>query len=259
MTRKINRLTEGITRRNALKAGIAVSSGLAFGGTAIGTAGAKQQAEGGVVPEHHFVRKKGTEHLEPESPKPEDDDKLVERREGYWVDDGTTHDKLDGHWFTWNEFSNGVDGTVTVDCQGKGTDVSFMGEGLIPNGLYTVWVVTFEEPGFHFDSREIFPFGADGTAAENVIGAGALGWPWDDEPANRFRADNEGKGMVSTNHPKGELSIFGEVGNCLLDEFELHFVIDFHLDDQTHGAVPGGPGEHVEHVGAAFKEGESLF
>lgn len=169
------------------------------------------------------------------------------------------HDKVDGNWFTWNEFSEGVDGTVSVDCRGKGTDVSVSAEGLVPHGLYTIWVVTFEEPGFHFDSRKIFPFGEEGTAAEHVIGAGALGWPWDDDPTNRFEADCDGKGEVSVTQMKGELSIFGEVGDCLLDEFEVHSVVDYHLDGETHGAVPGGPGQHVEHVAAAFQEGESMF
>lgn len=149
-----------------------------------------------------------------------------------------------------------MNGRVTLDCSGNGTDVSLRANGLVPDGLYTAWVIVFEAPGFHFDSRDVFPFGADGTAAENVIGAGALGST--DGSENVFSAPPSGDGELSANHPAGESSIFGAVGDCLLDEFEVHVVGDYHLDGMTHGPVPGGPGQHVEHFGAAFRQGEPI-
>lgn len=249
MARESNPPHRGITRRKALKTGVVLSSGLALGTTLTGTVGAASTATAEIVGEHHFVR--AADDTEPSSI-PDPQDRLVERRAGNPVDDGIDEGALDGtHQLRWGEF-NAVNGHVTLDCSGEGTEVSLWAEGLVSDGLYTVWVVVFEEPGFHFDSREIFPFGAEGTAAEHVIAAGALG----STPGSENVITAHGShGQLTANQPAGELSIFGSVGDCLLEEFEVHIIGDYHLDGQTHGPVPGGPGEHVEHFAAAFREG----
>lgn len=267
MTQKINRLTKRVTRREALKTGAVVTSGIAFGSTAIGSTEANSKVVAEIVPEHFFVRAEGdsdpdandvggsTDDHQVAAPKPDPQDDIVERRKGNPVDDGTKPKLEDGDQFTWAEFSD-VDGIVNIQCTGKETHVNLTAHGLIPEGLYTAWVIVFEDPGFDFGSRNIFPFGADGTAAEHVTGAGSLGSP--DGGENIFRANNAGNAALTAKHPAGDLGIFGSVGNCLLDEFEVHIVGDYHLDDTTHGPIPGKPGVHIEQFAAAFKEGEPL-
>lgn len=248
MTQKIDEPVGGLTRRSALKAGVALSSGLAFGGTAVGTVGAAKVAgTDNAMPVHLFVR----DHKDDEpSPVPDSGDKIVERRQGHPIDDGTELGH-DGRWLTWGEFSD-VEGSISVDCRGSGTDVSFKTSGLIPNVLYTAWVVVFEDPGFDKTTRDF------ATAFENLVGVGSLGK--NDGSENVFRADSEGEAMVSANHPKGDLSVFGEVGNCLLDEFEVHFVGAGHLDDQTWGPIPEpeGRGSLAEQFSFMWVDGEFL-
>ncbi|MDX1747965.1 MAG: hypothetical protein R3324_18695 [Halobacteriales archaeon] len=267
MTRHSNRPIEGITRRTALRTGVAVSSGLAFGGAAVGTVGARRGAVAEIVPEHFFVRAEGDEDPDADdvggatddhadyAPVPDPADEIVERRLGHPVDDGTQHEAQDGHHFTWAEFSD-LGGLVNIRCTGRETHVNLAAHGLIPGGLYTAWVVVFGPPGFDFDSRNMFPFGAAGTAAEHVVAAGPLGSSGGGE--NVFRANHAGIGALTARHPAGPLGIFGTVGDCLLEEFEVHIVGDFHLDDLTHGSVPGAPGTHVEQFGAVIKEGEPI-
>lgn len=259
---------EGITRRKALKTGALVTGGFALGGSAVGTVGANgMKAVAEIEGEHHFVRAEGDEE-DPVSPKPDPQDPLVERREGNPVDDGTDEENRDGtHQLRWGEF-RAVNGHVMLDCRGEGTDVRLKATGLIPNGLYTLWVIVFESPGFDFGSRDIFPFGADGTAAENVIAAGALGHLQEDVEQGEAITNNvfEARGShgeLSANQPGGKLTLHPllptEVKDWLLNEFEVHIVGDFHLDGRTYdNGGPGPAGHHIEHFGAVFKEGEPL-
>ena len=69
----------------------------------------------------------------------------------------------DGHQLTLAEF-NAPQGTASVKCVPQGTHVTLQLTGLIPNGLYTLWNVVFEAPGF------------DPTLA-HLIGLGAAGSP----------------------------------------------------------------------------------
>lgn len=258
MAQQSKSLNGGLTRRTALKAGGLLTSGLALGSASIGTAGANMHVEADIVGEHHFVR--AADDSDPGSPIPDPQDRLVERRLGNPVDDGTDESALDGtHQLRWGEF-RAVNGEVTMKCANDGTDVSVRANGLVPNKLYTAWVIVFHEPGFDFSSREIFPFAQPGTAGEHLLGAGPLGFP--DGSQNTF-AVHGGHGELSARHPRGKLPIPGPEGfytveGCLLDEFEVHIVGDYHLDGDTHGAFPGSPGQHVEHFGAAFKEGEPI-
>ena len=136
----------------------------------------------------------------------------------------------DGHHLTLEEF-NSVKGTLTLTCTKKGTRVDLELEGLIPFGLYSVWVLVFEEPGFTPDfAHEI---------AEGVPG-GSEGF------RSSFVAASDGTGMYSEIVPEGEMSFFGSVTDCLLDEYEVHIVGAYHMDGQTYGGELGPDGKAVE-------------
>ena len=114
-----------------------------------------------------------------------------------------------------------IDGTARMKCQGNGTRVTLKYTGLIPNGVYSTWVVVF-----------------DGS---NLLGAGALGRP--DGTQNHFRASSSGEGQLDVIMPPGVLSFIPyTIGSCLLNnppisEVQIHTA--YHIDGQTHGGVPG--------------------
>lgn len=239
-------LTVGLTRRNALKAGMAVSNGLVFGGTVIGTPGANDPPKGeteNIVSVHYFVRAEGTDDGEspfeaPTPPKPEADELLVERFQDLPVDDGTDPDAVDGEMgqLTWGQF-RGVEGRMKLKCLEKGTHVSMHLSGLVPRALYTVWVVVFDEDdkgrGF-IDDRNL------ATATKNIVGWAPLGK--NDGSENVFRPSASDEAQLTAidrpdTWPNGPAAGTGRKSEkCLLDEFEVHFVGGFHLDDETQGS-----------------------
>lgn len=132
MTHDSARRTGDATRRTVLKMGGVVASGLAVGGTAIGTAGANRKgAMAELEPEHFFVRAMGaddpdandvggdTDEHQETSPVPAPDDKIVERRMGNPVDTGTKPSMNEGPHLTWGEFSD-LDGHVNIRCTARG-------------------------------------------------------------------------------------------------------------------------------------------
>lgn len=129
----------------------------------------------------------------------------------------------EGNPVTYGQWSS-AQGTVSVKCVRKGTHIVFHLSGLIPKGVYTVWVVPFKDPGFTPDFA-------------NMIGEGSLGMP--DGSQNTFVASESGKGSLSAIHPGGDLSEWGFVDGCLLYEFEIHLIGAYHIDGQTYGATPG--------------------
>ncbi len=133
----------------------------------------------------------------------------------------------DGHAITLGEWMT-IQGRASVKCTNLRTHVVIHLKGLIPNGVYSMWIATFNAPGFT-------------PNFENVKAGGALGPP--DGSKNTFRASASGEAQISAIHPAGPLSEFGTVGNCLLDEFEVHLAGAYHLDGLTHGGSPGEPGD----------------
>ena len=121
----------------------------------------------------------------------------------------------DGHHLTLGEYTT-VKGTASVKCINKGTHSVLHFSGLVPNGVYSLWLILFDGSTF--------------------VGAGALGPTNPIE--NSFTATPSGQGQLSVTTPEQDLSIEGHVGACWLDvPVELHLA--FHSDNQTHGAVPG--------------------
>ncbi len=147
----------------------------------------------------------------------------------------------DGHHVTLGEF-NEVTGTAEVKCLASGTQVKLHLKNLIPKGVYTIWSLTFQSPGF------------DGTLASfgYLTGQGSLAS--NDGSSNTFEASASGEGQITRIAPSGDLSVFGTLGHCiLLDEFEVHFVGVYHIDGMTYGPVPGPDGTFIEHFGFIFK------
>ena len=120
-----------------------------------------------------------------------------------------------------------------MKCNNQGTHVGLHVKGLIPHGVYSVWVVAFG-PG---------PAAPDGS---NLLGIGALGSG--DGSNNHFRASANGDGQLSVIHTATTLAgVPAEgvppfaFGPCLLDDprvGEVLLVLLYHMNGQTYGSVP---------------------
>ena len=145
-----------------------------------------------------------------------------------------------GEQMTLGEFLR-PSGHVSIACGAHGTEAQVKLTGLVPMGVYTIWLLKFKEPGF------------DPTFA-NLIGVGALGSNMG--AGNSFTASADGSGELETTVPGGELSAFGHVGSCLLSEFEFHVVTGYHypypVAPQELWPNPGPAEKFIEQSGAAF-------
>ena len=151
----------------------------------------------------------------------------------------------DGHQLTWGEFSE-VEGQADVQCQDNGVLVDVELTGLIPNGVYTLWNIVFEEPGMD-PTKEML--GLSG------LGASGIG----DGSDNSFVASADGKATLSVLSPGGSLSIISntDLGQCpLTDNFEWHVVGAYHIDGTNHGPSLGPDGTAIEQFGFIFKKEE---
>lgn len=146
-----------------------------------------------------------------------------------------------GDQITWGEF-NSVKGKVDVMCNPDGFTVELKLTGLIPNGVYTIWNVTFKDGGI------------DPTAEMmNIRGLGCLGV--DDGTENHFIASAEGEGTISAFTPApASLSMMGDIKACpIADEIEFHIVGAYHMDNKTWGPQLGPDGTAVEQFAFIFK------
>jgi hypothetical protein len=148
----------------------------------------------------------------------------------------------DGHQITLREF-RAVNGAATARCtanakapgllgaQGPGTIYSMHLNGLIPNGVYTAWMFTFDAGG-----------GSGPPKAAGAIGPYKGAW------GNTYVADQNGEADIYAVNPAGALSANGvNVAGCwLTGEAEVHILGAYHIDGQTHGAVPGAANTWLE-------------
>jgi len=110
--------------------------------------------------------------------------------------------------------------------------------GLIPDGVYSIKLLTFKSPGF------------DGTFT-NLIGLGVLGSG--DGSHSSFVAGADGTGSISAITPGGPLSVFGTIAGCALTgEFEFHVVGVYHIDGRTYGGAEAPAGTAVEQFAFLF-------
>lgn len=148
----------------------------------------------------------------------------------------------DGHQITWGEFS-AVKGEAIAECTDQGTKVTLNLTGLIPNGVYTIWNLSFEAPGSDLTDEML---GVDG------LGAAGKG----DGSDNAFTASAAGTGSITFTSPGGDLSLFGSIGACsLVDNFEWHVAGAYHADGLTYGPIIGPDGTYAEQFGFAFVKG----
>jgi len=140
----------------------------------------------------------------------------------------------DGHQLTCGEW-NAVEGQVLVKCIRSGSLVVVHLSGLIPNGQYSAWVVTFKAPGFNPDPTLPNP------PAANAVSAGPLGLQ--DGSENGFVADDDGEGEIVGVLPAGPMSLLHLVtfDGCLTDEVGFQVHIAYHIDGTTHGPTQGPP------------------
>ena len=147
----------------------------------------------------------------------------------------------DGHHVTLREFT-AVEGTASVTCGDGGVDVALTLSGLLPNGVYTIWLATFKAPGLDPAAEDL-----------NMLGMGTLG-PHDGSKS-AFVASADGKGHVAAFTPGGALSVMGRMADCpLIDEYEWHVAGAFHMDGKTHGPILGPDGTAVEQFVFIFRQ-----
>ena len=127
----------------------------------------------------------------------------------------------DGHAVPLGEF-NMVSGWAHVKCINGGTHVVVHLAGLIPNGVYTLWIMTFQSNG----------------TSDRLNGVGALGAP--DGSQNVLKVNSDGTADLSVTTPAEPLSVFGAIPNCWSSVFKVMVAGAYHLDGQTHGESPGG-------------------
>jgi hypothetical protein len=145
----------------------------------------------------------------------------------------------DGHVITLGEF-NAAAGTAKVTCLNHTTTKFELNlTGLIPNGVYTAWLVTFN------------PAGIDNKLS-NLKGLGALGSS--DGTQNRFVASDRGEGTLTVTMPEGRLSVLGKLDDCVFEHaFEFHVVCAYHIGGATYGPDLGPAGVAVEQLGFMFR------
>ena len=123
----------------------------------------------------------------------------------------------DGSQMTLGQYT-AVRGRSAIKCIRRGTHTVLNFTGLRPNGVYSIWIV--------------LPDSVPGPP----IGVGGIGrnGPYE----NGFTADADGVGQIGRITPEQDLSIFGHVGQCMLDSpFVLELV--YHGDGLLHDGDPG--------------------
>jgi len=119
-------------------------------------------------------------------------------------------------------------GEATAKCLPQGTQYKFKFEGMIPNGVYTIW---------HFLDT----------------GQGALATTSFAEVDNVFKASKSGKSSFTVLAEPGPMSFFGEMPACSLTQSSQElFVVLYHIDNQYCGPfpcnVPGKQSVEVAHI-----------
>ncbi len=147
---------------------------------------------------------------------------------------------------TWGKARQAT-GQAEVHCDAAGSRIVIDARGLIPNGVYTGWLVFFGEPGF----AEV---GLSALLAVSPVGP-------TDGSESVFVASESGHGELVAMTPKAEATVpyaaDVSIPQCLLDTFEVHVVLAYHQDGKTCGDNPCGDDTFVEHLAWVINEGHA--
>lgn len=166
---------------------------------------------------------------------PMNDNETLYARNWFDAPIGSLHAILapDGHHVTLAEWKE-AKGTVQVNCDGNETHYKFEFEGLIENGVYTLWIAplsssqTFEE----FTENSMIGLGAVGGADQNF-----------------FDFSSGATLQKEVTMSGGALTVWGSIGGCALaSENGLIIVLDYHIDGQTYGDTAGPDHTEVGHL-----------
>jgi hypothetical protein len=141
----------------------------------------------------------------------------------------------DGHHVTLNEWRM-ASGTALVSCEGATTHYTFELSGLIPNGVYTLWNSILKAPQEPEN---------DLSFENSFEGLGAL----KDTSANSFVASAQGEAQMVMSVDPGALSMLGTQPPCTITATEgFIIVVNYHIDNLTHGPSPGPDLSNVAHL-----------
>lgn len=128
-----------------------------------------------------------------------------------------------------------VCGSITAKCTiQQGTRTAMHLNNLVPGGTYTVWLAK-PDPG----------------DMSKMLGVGALGKI--DGSENHFTADQNGEADLVAYTPGGNLSTFGTIADCWVENEPIVQVAGvYHIDGKTHGPVTGPDGTYAAHFAFVF-------
>jgi hypothetical protein len=125
-------------------------------------------------------------------------------------------------------------GSIAVKCTADGTYTSMQLTGLVPLGVYTIWLAK-----------------PDPTDMTKTLGVGALGK--NDGSENHFVADQNGEADISAATPGGNLSTFGSIAQCWpADEPIVQVAGVYHIDGKTSGPQIGPDGTYAAQFAFVF-------
>ena len=138
----------------------------------------------------------------------------------------------DGHQLLYGEWQQ-AQGEALVSCSGKTTNFKLQFTGLIPNGVYTVWVGPLSV------SKSANP--------SDALGLGALGGQSGNK--NIIITDDQGVGELIESMPSGPLTNFGTLSTCALTSNKgMALILDYHIDGETYGSTNGPDHTEVGHM-----------
>ena len=131
----------------------------------------------------------------------------------------------EGDHVTLGQWDN-AEGVAEIYCDGETSYFELSFSGLLPDGVYTLWV---------------------GTMNTQPMGTGAMGNPNGTE--NVLDVDGAGNASISVEMDSGSLSVSGSIPSCVLtSQLDVVLILDYHIDGNTYGPSPGPDHTDVGHI-----------
>lgn len=144
-----------------------------------------------------------------------------------------------GTEITWGDWRF-AGGEAEFACRNGETQFNLKAWNLIPNAKYTVWVALHEPPGF----RE--------AGEGSVTGFSPVG-PLDGS-GSVFETNSAGQGTLEAPVLSGPVTFPvpdkppAEVPGCLLEAYQSSIILQYKLDGEAHGHIPGEPSKVATHL-----------